>query len=189
MELKYKINIAGLIICVYIDNQFNDNLINFINKFGSLNNNNFNYDASAHILKGYERKIELSQNWESIFISGNEIDDITNPFNFIGITQAIFRFAAIHLAKRDVFLLHGSASVLNNKIICFGDDGDSTAKTLGSLEVALISNQYVADEFCFFNTKTNRIFGYNFIPIHIRSIVKKHLESIHNIILPKNNYK
>lgn len=122
-------------------------------------------------------------------IIGDNIDDLSDPFNLIGITQAIFRFAAIHLATRGIFLLHGSTAVLDNKIVCFGDDGNSTAKTLGSLETALESGHYVADEFCFFDIKTQKIFGYPFIPIHIRPIVKNHLKSSHDLILPKDDYK
>ena len=86
-------------------------------------------------------------------------------------------------------MLHGSAAILDNKIVCFGDDGNSTAKTLGSLEAALESGHYVADEFCFFDIKTQKISGYPFIPIHIRPIVKNHLKYSHNLIVPKDDYK
>jgi hypothetical protein len=131
----------------------------------------------------------LSDKWDNLSIISDDIDDLSNPFNLIGITQALFRFAAIHLASKKIFLLHGSTAALNNKLICFGDDGSSTAKTLSSLEIALYSKHYVADEFCFFNSQTGEVFGYRFIPIHIRPIVREHLENYHNFSTPKSHYK
>lgn len=188
MQSNHKINIAGLVINVYVDDRFS-NINKFINKFKSTDTNDQNVTTSIYILRDAERKLELSQDWSTLSITGYEIGDLTDPFNLIGISQAIFRFAAIHLAKNGVFLLHGSAAVLDDRIICFGDDGNSTAKTLGSLEVALISKQYVADEFCFIDIKNGKIFGYQFIPIHVRPIVKKHLEADHDLTLPITNYK
>ena len=183
-----KINLAGLIIYAYTDNSF-INIRNFLNKFSI---NDFGKDEKTkykvYFLKG-DRKIKLLDNWNSLFIIGDDIDDLSNPFNLIGITQALFRFAAIHLSQRGIFLLHGSASVLNGKIICFGDDGSSTAKTLGSLEIALSSKLYVADEFCFFNSQSKEVFGYRFIPIHLRAVVEKHLKNYHQFILPKSRYR
>src|SRR3972149_1347659 len=188
MKRLYTINLAGLIVDVHIDNTF-EKIKDFINRFG--NNDNKNRDTKLRIsfLKGSDRKLELSEKWDSLSIIGDNIDDLSDPFNLIGITQALFRFAAIHLATRGVFLLHGSTAVFDNKVVCFGDDGNSTAKTLGSLEIALESRHYVADEFCFFDIKNQKIFGYPFIPIHIRPVVKNHLKSSPNIILPKDAYK
>lgn len=188
MQTSHKINIAGLIIDVYVDDRFN-NIKEFISKFKNTDTNDQNTTKIIYVLKDAERRLDLSRDWNTLSITGYGIDDLADPFNLIGISQAIFRFAAIHLAKKGVFLLHGSAAILDDKIICFGDDGNSTAKTLGSLEVALISDQYVADEFCFIDTKNNKIFGYQFIPIHVRPIVKKHLETDHNLTLPITNYK
>lgn len=184
----YTINLAGLIIDVYIDDTF-EKIKDFINGFDNEDNKDRDTKLKIFFLKGNGRKLELSERWDSLSIIGDDIDDLTDPFNLIGITQALFRFAAIHLATRGIFLLHGSAAVLDNKVICFGDDGNSTAKTLGSLEAALESMRYIADEFCFFDIKNQRIFGYPFIPIHIRPIVKNHLKSFHNLILPKDDYK
>jgi len=93
------------------------------------------------------------------------------------------------LAARGIFLLHGSTAVLDDKIICFGDDGGSTAKTLGSLEIAIDSKHYIADEFCFFDSQSKRISGYQFIPIHIRPIVRKHLENYHGFPVTESRYK
>src|SRR3989338_606390 len=184
----YTINLAGLIVDVHIDNTF-EKIKDFINRFGNSDNKNRDTKLRIFFLKGNGRKLELSEKWDSLSIVGDKIDDLSDPFNLIGITQALFRFAAIHLATRGVFLLHGSTAVLDNKVVCFGDDGNSTAKTLGSLEIALESRHYVADEFCFFDIKNQKIFGYPFIPIHIRPVVKNHLKSSHNIILPKDDYK
>ena len=62
-------------------------------------------------------------------------------------------------------------------------------KTLGSLEIALESNKYVADEFCFFDVSSRVVFGYKFIPIHIRPDVEKHLQSQHDLTLPETEYE
>lgn len=184
----YTINLAGLIIDVHIDDTF-EKIKDFINRFGNNDNKSKNAELKIYLFKGTERKLKLSEKWDSLSIIGDDIDDLTDPFNLIGITQALFRFAAIHLATKGIFLLHGSAAVLDNNIICFSDDGNSTAKTLGSLEIALKSRRYVADEFCFFDIKNQKIFGYQFIPIHTRPIVKSHLKSSHDLILPKDDYK
>lgn len=183
-----KVNLAGLNIDIRTDNSFK-NIKEFLDKFSI---NNFGKNKSAkhkvYFSKG-NRKIKLSSDWNSLFITGNDIDDLLNPFNLIGIIQALFRFAAIHLAQKGIFLLHGSTAVLDRKVICFGDDGSSTAKTLGSLEIALGSKFYIADEFCFFNFQNKEIFGYRFIPIHIRPIVEEYLKSHHQISIPKGHYK
>jgi hypothetical protein len=141
MEKIYTINLASLIIDVHIDDTFKK-IKKFINGFGNNDNKNRNTNLKIFFLKGRNRKIELSEKWDSLSVVGDNIDDLSNPFNLIGITQALFRFAAIHLATRGIFLLHGSTAVLDNKIVCFGDDGNSTAKTLGSLEIALRSRRY-----------------------------------------------
>jgi len=183
-----RITLAGLTINVYTDNSFT-NIRDFLERFPVTDfGEDENTKYEVYFSKG-DRKVELSDNWNSLSIVGDDIDDLHNPFNLIGITQALFRFAAIHLAQRGIFLLHGSTAVLDGKIICFGDDGNSTAKTLGSLEIALDSKLYIADEFCFFNSQNKEIFGYRFIPIHIRPIVEEHLESHHRFSVPKSRYK
>ena len=127
-----KIKLAGLTIDTYTDSSF-ENIRDFLYKFAD-NDPGESGDQKFKIFfsKG-NRKIELSDGWDSLSIIGDDIDDLYNPFNLIGITQALFRFAAIHLASRGIFLLHGSTAVLDGKTICFGDDGGSTAKTLSSL--------------------------------------------------------
>lgn len=188
MQSKHKINIANLVINGYIDNKFNG-IKKFMGRFKNLDLADHNTATTIYMLEGSKQKVELSRDLSTLLITGDKIDDLTDPFNLIGITQAIFRFAAIHLAKRGVFLLHGSAAILDNRIVCFGDDGTSTAKTLSSLELALLSGRYVADEFCFIDVKENKIFGYPFIPIHIRPIVKEHLGDRHDLVLPVTDYK
>jgi len=188
MEIIQTINLAGLIVDVYTDDSF-EKIRGFIDKFRENDHRNRNTKVKVFFLKNPERKLELSEDWKSLSIVGNNIDDLFDPFNLMGITQALFRFAAIHLAQRGVFLLHGSTAVLDDRVICFGDDGSSTAKTLGSLEIALKSKRYVADEFCFFDINNRRVFGYSFIPIHIRPIVREHLKSFHNLVIPKEYYK
>ncbi len=183
-----KINLAGLSINTYTDSSFK-NIRDFLDRFADKDPRGSENQKSKIFFSKGNRKIELSNEWDSLSIIGDDIDDLYNPFNLIGITQALFRFAAIHLAPRGIFLLHGSTAVLYGKAICFGDDGSSTAKTLGSLEIALDSKHYVADEFCFFNSQSKKVFGYRFIPIHIRSIVKEHFENYHRFSMPKNHYK
>ncbi len=182
-----KINLAGLTINVYIDGSFK-NTRNFIDKFTDVTLEKEDKELKVIFSKG-KRSVALSDRWDSLSIIGDTIDDLSNPFNLLGITQALFRFAAIHLSQKGIFLLHGSTAVLEGKAICFGDDGSSTAKTLGSLEIALDSKHYVADEFCFFDSQSKKVFGYQFIPIHIRPIVKEHLENYHRFSMPKNHYK
>lgn len=182
-----KINLAKLPIYIYVDDSFK-RIRNFIDKFTNSQSKKENKKIRVFFSKG-KREVVLSDGWDCLHITGDDIDDLSNPFNLLGITQALFRFAAIHLAQKGIFLLHGSTAVLDGKAICFGDDGSSTAKTLGSLEIALDSKHYVADEFCFFDSQSKKVFGYQFIPIHIRSIVKEHLQNCHVFSIPKNHYK
>ncbi|MBI2631318.1 hypothetical protein HYW73_03880 [Candidatus Nomurabacteria bacterium] len=183
-----KINIAGLIVDVYVDNKF-IHIKKFVNKFITVDIKDQTTEKIIYISESRERKLELSKNLNTLLIAGPDIDNFLDPFNVIGVSQAMLRFAAIHLAKIGVLLLHGSVAVWNNEIVCFGDDGSSAAKTLGSLEVALESKQYVADEFCFVDIKNNKIFGYPFIPVHIRPIVKKHLKDSHDFSFQISNYE
>ena len=187
MPQKLKINVAGLVMNAFVDIDF-PNILKFIKRFSS-NDNSKDPEISVHFSKSTERNINISDNRKIITILGNDIDDLDDPFNLMGITQALFRFSAIHLAKIGTFLMHGSSAILDDKTICFGDNGCSTAKTLGSLEIAQTSGNYVADEFCFLNTKTGEIFGYSFIPIHVRNIVVEHLRLRHNLIMPETGYK
>ena len=134
--------------------------------------------------------IRLSKNHNQLLIEGPDINNLAEPFNTIGIFQGILRFAGLHAIQQDFVLLHASsASMLRGETLCFADDGKSLAKTLSSVEVALASNEYIGDEFCFLNTKTNRISGYSWVPIHLRSRVRYHLETKHKMKLPPTCYR
>jgi len=127
-----------------------------------------------------ERKVYLSDDRYTLTIQGDTIDHLDNPFNLVGILQAIIRFTGLHSTQHGIVLLHGSAAVYEGKAICFGDDGLSNAKTLSSLEIALCSHRYIGDEFLFLDTISKKIHGCPYNPLHIRDIVKEHLESVHN---------
>lgn len=180
-----KVLIAGVPIEVQIERNFN-NIISLISKFDK-------YDEPAKfkikILKSPVRFVKLTKDFKQISIAGNNINDLTNPFNLIGIMQAIFRFTGIHSISKNIYLIHGSASVINNKAICFGDDGKNMAKTMSSIECALMSKKYIGDEFCFLDLNNKKIFSYSFIPIHFRSEVKKHFIKEHNLILPATKFQ
>lgn len=183
---KLCIEIAGVIVNLYIDSEF-EKIAKLLKKFKKIINNK-DSELKVVIRKDTLRSVTVSTDYSVLKISGNDIDDLDNPFNLIGIFQAIFRFIGIHSIKHDILLLHGSAARLNDKTICFGDDGKNQGKTLSSIECALISNEYIGDEFCFLDTKTWNIFSYSFIPLHIRQQVRKHLNKIHGLELPKTNF-
>jgi len=131
------------------------------------------------IIKNASKKsVKLSRDKKTLTITGNDIDNLYNPFNLIGILQATFRFVGFHSIKNNFFLLHGSSAIFNNKAICFADDGESTAKTLSSVECALKSGKYIGDEFCFLD-ENYKVTSYPLIPIHIRVRVKKYLKKIY----------
>lgn len=134
------------------------------------------------------RSIKVSPDHQSLLITGSTIDDLNNPFNIIGILQAVFRFVGMHTAKSGVVLLHGSTAYFKGRAFCFGDDGKSTAKTMSSLECGLQSDEYLGDEFCFLDVASKLIFSYPFIPIHIRPQVKTHLAEVHGVYLKSEKY-
>ena len=185
-EKFYSINItiANTRLRVKIDKSF-ENIKKLFSKFRYSGNINQKYPEII-IKKSLRRFISVLKDNNQLIISGMNIDDLKNPFNLIGIFQALFRFVGIHSSKNRIFLIHGSASILDNKSICFADDGRSTAKTLSSLECALKSGQYIGDEFCFFDSKTKKIFSYPFIPIHFRQEIKDHFINVHKIRLPRS---
>ena len=184
--INLKILIATIPIEINIDKSFKNIRKLFLN-FEKTNKSFTQF--KIHIFKSNNRLIKLSKDYKELEISGNNINDLENPFNIIGILQAIFRFSAIHSIKKNIYLLHGSAAILNNKTFCFGDDGKSTAKTLSSVECALNSKKYIGDEFCFLDINTKKIFSYSFIPLHLRPDVKRHFVQTHKIIFPYSNYK
>lgn len=130
------------------------------------------------IRESNKRLIKLSQDKKCLTITGSDVDNLYNPFNLIGILQAVFRFVGLHSIKNNFFLLHGSTALYNNKAVCFADDGSSTGKTISSVECALNSGKYIGDEFCFLDEKY-RVLSYPFIPIHIRTKTEKYLKRFH----------
>jgi hypothetical protein len=67
MEKIYTINLASLIIDVHIDNTFKK-IKKFINGFGNNDNKNRNTNLKIFFLKGRNRKIELSEKWDLLFV-------------------------------------------------------------------------------------------------------------------------
>lgn len=186
MKFKiFKILIAGVPIEVQIEQSFN-NIIRLISKFDK-------YDDTTKfkikISVSTTRFVKLAKDFKQISIAGNDINDLTNPFNLIGILQAIFRFTGIHSVSKNIYLIHGSASIINNQAVCFGDDGKNIAKTISSVECALKSKKYIGDEFCFLDLNNKKIFSYSFIPIHLRPEVKKHFIEEHNLILSATKFQ
>lgn len=180
-----KIRIANVPVRVQIDDQFKNifNLISCFDKYSGRTALNIN------ISKSRLRSVRLSKDFKQLSITGKEIDDLTDPFNSIGIMQAVFRFIGIHSITKNIYLLHGSSSIFNKKAFCFGDDGKNIGKTISSFECALDSKQYIGDEFCFLDMNSKKIFSYSCIPIHLRTKVKKHFTQTHKLLLPKTNYQ
>lgn len=149
-----------------------------------------NSELKIVVRRAEKNLVQLSPNQKSLLIAGKNIDKLSDPFNLVGILQATFRFAGLHSCKKKIFLIHGSASILNGKGVCFADDGGNVGKTISAIECSLTSNKFVGDEFCFLDLKNKSIFSYSFIPLHIREEVKRHLEKKHrnraaHIVSPK----
>lgn len=181
----FKILIAGVPIEVQIEQNFN-NIISLISKFDKCDGP---VKFKIKIYASATRFVKLSKDFKQINIAGTDVNDLTNPFNLIGVFQAIFRFAGIHSVSNNIYLIHGSASIANNQAVCFGDDGKNMAKTMSSVEYALKSKKYIGDEFCFLDLNNKKIFSYSFIPIHLRPEVKKHFLKEHNLILPFTEFQ
>lgn len=186
MEFKIlKIKIANIPINVQIDSQFK-NIYDLISTFDKYIGET---EFGIKISKSSTRSVKLSKNLKQIYITGKDIDDLTDSFNSIGIMQAVFRFVGIHSITKNIYLLHGSSSIINKKAFCFSDDGGNIGKTISSFECALNSKQYIGDEFCFLDTNSKKIFSYPCIPIHLRIKVKKHFVQIHKLSLPNTKYQ
>ena len=122
-----------------------DNIIRFLksrDSFDLVKNKNIEFK----VLDEDPRSISLNNNLTSITISAKGIGDLKNYYNQIGLLQAFYRFLGFQTIKDNVFLLHGSAVVYKGQTILFADNGHSTGKTLASLELARLSNQYIVDE-------------------------------------------
>ena len=180
--------IAQVPVDVKIDPSFR-NITRFISRFPAPSREAPPASIRIEIARRSQRLVEISHQHRKLSIAGPDIDNLSDPFNTIGIAQALFRFVGIYAARRGILLFHASAAFWGKKVFCFGDDGASTAKTLSSVECALTSRHYLADEFCFFDLSSNRAFGYPFVPLHIRPIVKEHLVANHGMRLPPTDFK
>jgi hypothetical protein len=159
-----------------------DNLTRFLksrDSFSLVKNKNIEFK----ILDKDPRGISLNNDLTSITISAKEIGDLKNYYNQVGLLQAFYRFLGFQTIKDDIFLLHGSAVVYKGKTILFADNGRSIGKTLSSLELAHLSNQYIADEFIFIDTNLLEIFSDDDIPIHFRQEVRNHFSQHHDIVV------
>ena len=148
-----------------------------------------NNSLNIKIVKNIKNSITLSLDYDNLLIGVDEKDNPRDYFNLMGVLQAIFRFVGLHSIKKGIFLIHGSASVYRGKGFCFSDDGSSIGKTLSAIELSLISNKIIGDEFCFLDVKTMEIFSYPFVPLHIRPEVEDHLDKIHKIHFKDNFIK
>lgn len=127
------------------------------------------------------RSLRFNRILTFLTISAKEINDLKSNYNKIGLLQAFYRFLGFHSIDHNIFLLHGSALIYNNKAVLFADNGHSTKKTLPSLELAFISKEYIADEFLFLDLNSFEIFSDDNIPIHIRQEARNHFVQHHNI--------
>jgi len=135
--------------------------------------------ANVNIYNSDLWKTSISADKRSLSICGKDIDNISDPYNLIGVLASIIRFGGIYSIENGSYLLHGSSALYQGETFLFGDDGSSIAKTLSTIECCLVSKEFIGDEFIFFRPDSRDIFGYDFIPIHIRPRCINHLNSIH----------
>ena len=183
--MTLKASVANVIVKINIDKGFN-NIINLIKNFSESKQGTL---LTINITKSKNRSVKLSDDFNQLIIKGDDINNLSNPYNIIGLLQAIFRFVSIHSLKNNTLLLHASASILSDKAFCFADDGINTGKSISSIECAFESKKYLGDEFCFLDLNTYNVFSYRFIPIHFRADTKSHFEKKHNFAFPKTEYQ
>ncbi len=181
--LNIKIANINLHVCIQSE------LTNIYNLFSLFSKSKtINAQAKINIFNGRKNNISFPKDMTVLTIRGRDINNLQDPFNLIGILQATFRFVAFHSCKNGVLLLHGSSSVYRKKAICFLDDNNGSIKSASSIECALISGEYLGDEFCFLDTKSMTIFSYKLIPIHFRPIVEEHVRKNHGVNIHKGAY-
>ncbi len=178
--MKIFLRIVNIPITVEIEDSLNL-IVEFFNNFDVCEEKQKKPQINIRIAKADKNYITLSPDYKNLLMGVDKTDSPYDYFNLMGVLQALFRFVGLHSAKNNIFLVHGSASVYKDKAFCFADDGLSVGKTLSAIELSLISNTMIGDEFCFLDIKTMRIFSYPFIPLHIRPEVKNHLEKKHKI--------
>ncbi|MBU1148764.1 hypothetical protein KKI23_01600 [Patescibacteria group bacterium] len=171
MNNQLKKIIGPLVVKVIIDPEFRK-LLGVFNSFPNAVKEKI--DVRVIIKKANTRSVSHTKN--TLIIQGADLDKIQDPYNYIGIQQAVFRFIALNSIKKKTLLLHASASFYKTTPVLFGDDGASRAKTLSSLIVALSSShQYIGDEFCFYNLNDNSVTGFASALVHLRPEVSKYL--------------
>jgi hypothetical protein len=178
--------IAKVVTLFEVDDSLTD-IPEFLNGIGE-NDAGSTFDCLVKFNMAPENSIILSDDHKVLTICGPNINNLRNPFNYIGFLQAITRFIALHSFKRGIFLMHGSAANLDGNAIVFGDDGSSTAKTLSALEVAINSKKYIVDEFCFYDIKKNEVFSIGKIPVHLRDVVHENFKKRGLFVDVKNEY-
>ncbi|MDD3170295.1 MAG: hypothetical protein WC410_03535 [Candidatus Paceibacterota bacterium] len=178
--MKTFIKIANIPIKAEVEDILNL-IIETFNNFDVCEEKQTKPQINIRIAKADKNYITISSDCKNLSIGVDKTDSPRDYFNLMGVLQALFRFIGLHSAKNNIFLVHGSTSVYNNKAFCFADDGLSVGKTLSAIELSLISNTIIGDEFCFLDIKTMHIFSYPFIPLHIRPEVRNHLEKKHKI--------
>jgi len=166
--------IAELVTLFDVDDSL-ENIPEFLSGIGE-DNPGMSFDCEIFFRTAPQNSITLSENHAILTISGPNLNNIRNPYNYIGFLQAITRFIALNGFERGIFLMHGSATVFEGDAIVFGDNGKSTAKTLSSLEVAIDSKKYIVDEFCFYDVQKNEVFSIGKIPIHLRDVVHENFK-------------
>ncbi len=127
-------------------------------------------DAQFIVSNTGPRSATLSKDLLRLELSAPDIESLENPYNKIGLLQYFYRFAGLQLMHQNIYLMHGSAAVVNDKGIVFGDDGSSIGKTTAMIETAFDTEgkEYVGDEFVFWDAKkilfsATKIFRYTFV--------------------------
>lgn len=184
-EFTFDVDVASVPVSIHIDDSFKE-IKKLLSQFPSTNKNSL---INIRITLGDSNEVRFDRENKTLEIKGPSINNLSDPFNTIGIFQAIFRFISFYSPDNEIFLIHGSAARLGGKTICFGDDGESMGKTLGSVICAAESGEYLADEFVFLDANSFEIFGYPFVPIHLRTPVKKHLANNKGLKMPRSKYK
>src|SRR5437870_5019840 len=118
---QFTIMVANVSVHVLIDSDFKQ-----IQSFYSQLQSTSDYDdLTITISREPERRVRVSEDYRHLRVCGPDIDDLEDPYNLIGLIQATMRFVGLHSAARNIYLFHASASVLDDRAICFGDDGTS----------------------------------------------------------------
>jgi len=154
-------------------------MLNFLNQL--LLKKGKSVDGIIKLRVDKQRRLNLNPKLKLLELTAPDIENLHDPFVTIGLLQVLFRFANFCVQDKPYLLLHGStASIEGNKSILFGDNGKNLGKTSAAVEIGLLSKKFVVDEFSFYDVENNQIFGYSWVPIHIREHLINHLNSKYN---------